>query len=132
MLCFFFCGCSLNEFNGLRSQLRLISVTPGQSPALIHTKESCVQWGFLDLVIFYCPSAECGQAPRHLRMQRKRALFSLGSQHYVLSVCQSPMRNLLIKTFKSKVDGPGLWKCWFQVLLEELVAQEKLFVFRVP
>lgn len=112
---FFFCGCSLNEFNGLRSQLRLISVTPGQGAVLIHNRESCVQWGFLDLVIFYCPSVECGQAPRHLRTQRERDLFSLGSQYYVLSVCQSLTRNLLIKTFRSKIDSPGLRKSRFQV-----------------
>jgi len=28
-------------------------------------------------------------APQHLRMERKRHLFSLGSQYYVLSGCQS-------------------------------------------
>lgn len=60
-----------------------------QGAMLIHTRESCIHWGFLDVVSFIVSSGawsgqDCVPFP-----ERKRHLFPLGSQASVLSSCQS-------------------------------------------
>lgn len=108
---------------------------------MIHTRESCMQWGFLDVVIFYCQLVECGQTkklcPSTFENGKEKALIFLGvSVLCAFQVSVILMRNnihLLIKKNSKASREILLSTPSFLVLCfrNSFTAQAKLFVLGV-